>query len=120
MPARPRSSRSASNAIAQPSKPSVPVSPGQTLIVASNRGPVEFYRAADGRLSTRRGAGGVVRALATFARDVPLTWVATTMSNADRNAFSRCAGASAHSTAGPPILAGALCSCSSRHVSPLL
>lgn len=88
MPARPRSSSSASNAVAQPTKPSVPVAPGQTLIVASNRGPVEFYRAADGRLATRRGAGGVVTALAAFARDVPLTWVATTMSAADREAFA--------------------------------
>jgi trehalose 6-phosphate synthase len=61
---------------------------GQTVIVASNRGPVEFYRAADGRLSTRRGSGGVVTALATLARDVPLTWVAATMTAGDREAFS--------------------------------
>ena len=61
---------------------------GHTIIVASNRGPVEFYRAADGRLSTRRGAGGVVTALAAFARDVPLKWVATTISAGDREAFA--------------------------------
>lgn len=61
---------------------------GRTLIVASNRGPVEFYRATDGRLSTKRGAGGVVTALAALARDVPLKWVATTMTAADREAFS--------------------------------
>jgi len=60
---------------------------GQTVIVASNRGPVEFYHAADGRLLTKRGAGGVVTALAAFARAVPLTWVAATMSSADRDAF---------------------------------
>jgi trehalose 6-phosphate synthase len=61
---------------------------GKTLIVASNRGPVEFFHAADGRLATRRGAGGVVTALAAFARDVPLTWIATTMTPADREAFA--------------------------------
>ena len=61
---------------------------GHTMIVASNRGPVEFYHATDGRISSKRGAGGVVTALAAFARDVPLTWVATTMTAADREAFS--------------------------------
>ncbi len=61
---------------------------GHSVIIASNRGPVEFYRATDGRLSTRRGAGGVVTALAALARDVPLKWVATTMTVADREAFS--------------------------------
>lgn len=61
---------------------------GHTIIVASNRGPVEFYRATDGRLSTRRGAGGVVTALAAFARAAPLKWVAATMTDADREAFA--------------------------------
>ncbi len=88
MPARPRDRSSASKSVANPIKPIVPVTAGQTVIVASNRGPVEFYRTADGRLATRRGAGGVVTALAAFARDVPLKWVATTMSAADREAFS--------------------------------
>jgi trehalose 6-phosphate synthase len=67
---------------------------GCTIIVASNRGPVEFYRAADGRLSTRRGAGGVVTALAALAHDVPLRWVATAMTPYDREAFAH-----AHSSA---------------------
>jgi trehalose 6-phosphate synthase len=67
---------------------------GHTMIVASNRGPVEFYRTADGRLSTRRGAGGVVTALAALARDVPLRWVATAMTPYDREAFAQ-----AHSSA---------------------
>lgn len=61
---------------------------GQTIIVASNRGPVEFYHTADGRLSTKRGAGGVVTALAAFASAVPLKWVAATMTAADREAFT--------------------------------
>ncbi|HLZ24966.1 MAG TPA: trehalose-6-phosphate synthase [Ktedonobacterales bacterium] len=57
------------------------------VIVASNRGPVEFIRGAGGRLTTRRGAGGVVTALAMLAHDLPMTWVAATMSEADREAF---------------------------------
>ncbi|HZC07595.1 MAG TPA: trehalose-6-phosphate synthase, partial [Ktedonobacterales bacterium] len=85
MPARSGESASASDSAANPS---APVTAGRTLIVASNRGPVEFYHAADGRLATRRGAGGVVTALAAFAREVPLKWVATTMSAADREAFA--------------------------------
>lgn len=57
------------------------------VIVASNRGPVEFAREASGRLSTKRGSGGVVTALAMLARDLPVTWIAATMSEADRQAF---------------------------------
>ena len=57
------------------------------MIVASNRGAVEFYHVADGHFSTKRGVGGVVKALAAFARDVPLKWVATTVTAADREAF---------------------------------
>lgn len=57
------------------------------VIVASNRGPVEFVRSAGGRLTTKRGSGGVVTALAMLARDLPMTWVAATMSEGDREAF---------------------------------
>ncbi len=57
------------------------------LIVASNRGPVEFHRDARGRLGTKRGSGGVVTALAALAGELPLTWVAATMSEGDREAF---------------------------------
>ena len=60
---------------------------GRRLIVASNRGPVEFHREASGRLVTKRGSGGVVTALAALARDIPMTWVAATMSDGDREAF---------------------------------
>lgn len=63
------------------------------VIVASNRGPVEFVRDAEGRLTTKRGSGGVVTALAMLARDLPITWVAATMSDADREAFPNGAAA---------------------------
>ncbi len=61
---------------------------GYTITVASNRGPVEFYRESSGRLSTRRGEGGVVTGLAALAREVPLTWVATAMTAGDVEAFT--------------------------------
>src|SRR5258708_6478760 len=60
---------------------------GRRLIVASNRGPVEFHKAPNGRLTTKRGAGGVVTALATLARSLPLTWIAAAMTPGDRLAF---------------------------------
>jgi trehalose 6-phosphate synthase len=57
------------------------------LIIATNRGPVEFSRGADGKLAHRRGPGGVVTALATLGERLPLTWVAVTMTDGDREAF---------------------------------
>lgn len=57
------------------------------IIVASNRGPIEFHRGANGRLTTKRGSGGVVTAFATLARSLPLTWIAATMSDGDRQMF---------------------------------
>ncbi|MEX0682465.1 MAG: trehalose-6-phosphate synthase [Dehalococcoidia bacterium] len=56
------------------------------LIIASNRGPLEHNIEADGTLTARRGAGGMVTALLATARFVPLTWVATAMTDGDRRA----------------------------------
>ena len=60
---------------------------GRRVIVASNRGPVEFKKAPNGRLVSKRGSGGVVTALADLAREVPLTWIAAAMTDGDRIAF---------------------------------
>lgn len=57
------------------------------VIIASNRGPVEFYREPNGHISTKRGSGGVVTALAGLAHTLPLTWIAATMSDGDREIF---------------------------------
>src|SRR5579875_2685465 len=54
------------------------------LIVASNRGPVEFIRGEDGTLQTRRGSGGLVTALSSVARVASLTWIASAMTAEDR------------------------------------
>ena len=56
------------------------------LILAANRGPVSFSSLADGSLRPRRGSGGVVTALSQVSSHVPLTWVASAMSDADRRA----------------------------------
>ncbi|TME29961.1 MAG: trehalose-6-phosphate synthase, partial [Chloroflexi bacterium] len=56
------------------------------LILAANRGPVSFSALADGTLRPRRGSGGVVTALSQVSGHVPLTWVASAMSEADRRA----------------------------------
>jgi trehalose 6-phosphate synthase len=54
------------------------------LIVASNRGPVEYAQAPDGSFRGQRGGGGLVVALSSVSRFIPLTWVASAMSDGDR------------------------------------
>jgi len=49
------------------------------LILASNRGPIEYYFAEDGELRSRRGSGGVVTALSSLSRYVEIDWVASAM-----------------------------------------
>ena len=56
------------------------------LIIASNRGPVEYHLDMDGSLSPSRGSGGMVTALMAAARFVPVTWVASAMTDGDRRA----------------------------------
>ena len=56
----------------------------RSLIVASNRGPVEHYVAPDGRAEARRGSGGIVTALNSLAQTAHFTWVASAMGEGDR------------------------------------
>src|SRR5262249_59580429 len=74
---------------------------GRKVIIASNRGPVEFYRDARGKLTTKRGAGGVVTALAALAVSLPLTWIAAAMSAGDHEAFVQSDGTAGAARAGP-------------------
>ena len=55
-----------------------------TLIIASNRGPLEFQIEDDGSYSTRRGSGGVVTAVGAVSRYSDLIWVASAMTEGDR------------------------------------
>jgi len=54
------------------------------LLVASNRGPVSFSRGDDGRLSVRRGGGGVVSGLSSVASHEDLLWVCAALTDGDR------------------------------------
>lgn len=57
---------------------------GRPLIVASNRGPVQYALDEDGRLVAQRGAGGVVTALSAIRDYVPLTWISCALTDGDR------------------------------------
>ncbi len=61
------------------------------LIIASNRGPVEFQLAHDKTLKARRGAGGMVTALIDAGNKMDVTWVAMTMTEGDRLAVKEAA-----------------------------
>jgi trehalose 6-phosphate synthase len=56
------------------------------LIIASNRGPVEYQLSQDNVLKPRRGAGGMVTALIEAGNRMDVTWVAMTMTEGDRRA----------------------------------
>lgn len=62
------------------------------LIVASNRGPLEFHIQPDGTLTSQRGGGGVVTALMAATRFVPVTWIAAAMTDGDRRAAEEADG----------------------------
>src|SRR5215212_9437960 len=53
------------------------------LIVVSNRGPISYAR-VDGERVARRGAGGLVTALAPLVSHHEVTWIASALSDEDR------------------------------------
>jgi trehalose 6-phosphate synthase len=61
------------------------------LVVASNRGPVQFEVDDDGNLSSGRGAGGMVTALGPALAGQAGTWVAAAITEGDRVAARRVA-----------------------------
>jgi trehalose 6-phosphate synthase len=56
------------------------------IVVASNRGPLSFTRGPDGELGSRRGAGGLVSSIGPLAREAKALWVASAISEGDREA----------------------------------
>jgi trehalose 6-phosphate synthase len=54
------------------------------LIVVSNRGPVSYGRGSDGSRVARRGGGGLVTALRGLAAVHDVTWIASAISDEDR------------------------------------
>src|SRR5215212_4168570 len=65
---------------------------GDRLIVASNRGPLQYGISPDGSLEEQRGAGGVVTALSALHRYLRLTWVASALTEGDRKVAAQSAG----------------------------
>ena len=63
------------------------------LIVVSNRGPVTFGRGSDGERIARRGGGGLVTALRSLVSHHDVTWVASAMSDTDREVAAEAGGA---------------------------
>ena len=49
----------------------------RSLIVASNRGPVEHHMTTDGRPEARRGSGGIVTALSALSQNSEFTWISS-------------------------------------------
>ena len=64
----------------------------KSLILASNRGPVEHQVSGEGRTEARRGSGGVVTALNSLAQMLEFTWVASAIGEGDRKASENSAG----------------------------
>ncbi len=66
-----------------------------TLLVASNRGPVE-YQVSDRGIEGQRGAGGLVTAVSAINRYVSPRWVAAAMGDGDRQMVSNAGGVAIH------------------------
>ena len=56
----------------------------RSLILASNRGPVEHQMTPEGRPEARRGSGSVVTAFSSLTQNAEFTWVANAMGEGDR------------------------------------
>lgn len=59
------------------------------LIVVSNRGPIGFSRDEEGELIGKRGAGGLVTALRPLVAHHDVTWIASALSDEDREVAVR-------------------------------
>lgn len=58
----------------------------QRLIVATNRGPVEYVLTKEHVLKSHRGSGGVITALIDAGKQREMSWVAMAMTEGDRQA----------------------------------
>lgn len=54
------------------------------IVIVSNRGPFSFKYNAENELTYKRGAGGLVTALAALAQQYDVLWVAVALNKADR------------------------------------
>jgi trehalose 6-phosphate synthase len=58
------------------------------IIVASNRGPAQFFARANGVFAARKTSGGLATALVSLAGRLPLSWIAVAGDERDRQAFA--------------------------------
>ena len=68
------------------------VADGRRILMASNRGPVSFSRGDNGRISARRGGGGLVSGLSSVASQDDVLWVCAALTDADRAAAREAPG----------------------------
>jgi trehalose 6-phosphate synthase len=68
------------------SRRSEPAPARRKLIVVSNRGPVQFGRDENGERTAKRGGGGLVTALRPLVSQHDVTWIASAISEEDREA----------------------------------
>jgi trehalose 6-phosphate synthase len=59
---------------------------GGPVLIASNRGPVSFTQETSGRLTAKRGGGGMVSGLSAVADESDMLWVCAALSDGDRAA----------------------------------
>ena len=69
------------------------------LIVVSNRGPVVYERDSGGERFARRGGGGLVTALRSLVEHHDVTWIASAMSDEDREVVDEADGGPIDETA---------------------
>jgi trehalose 6-phosphate synthase len=62
------------------------------LIVASNRAPVSYRLTEEGERIARRGGGGLVTALRSLVSHHDVTWIASAMTEEDRNVSAEAGG----------------------------
>ncbi|MEV0203114.1 trehalose-6-phosphate synthase [Nonomuraea sp. NPDC050691] len=63
-----------------------------SVLVASNRGPVSFTVDDDGELTMKRGGGGLVSGLSGVTKDHNVLWVCAALSDGDRSAARQAPG----------------------------
>jgi trehalose 6-phosphate synthase len=64
----------------------------RNVILASNRGPIDYHIDEGGKLQGHRGSGGVVTALSAVSQFIDLTWISSAMGAGDRQAAEMAQG----------------------------
>ena len=68
------------------------ISGKRNLILASNRGPIDYHINEGGKLQGHRGSGGVVTALSAISQFIDVTWISSAMGPGDRQAAEMAQG----------------------------